>query len=82
LASLRSLAESLLPECGTIARVEVEPFRPVLYESTEVPGTDEVALTLRVLREFEPHVPPRGASEEYCLREIRKRSKLMALPER
>jgi hypothetical protein len=82
LASLRSLAESLLRECGTTARVEVEPFRPVLYESTEVPGTDEVALTIRVLREFAPHLPPSGASEAYCLQEIRKRARLIALPER
>jgi hypothetical protein len=81
-ASLRSLAESLLADCPAIARIEVEPFRPVLYESRELPGTDEVALTIRLLREVEPHVHPSGASEEHCLKEIRKRLKLLSLPER
>jgi hypothetical protein len=81
-ASLRSLAESLLPECRTVGRIELEPFRPVLYESRELPGTDEVAVTIRLLREFERHVHPSGASEEHCLRQIRKGLKLLSLPER
>ncbi|GAO01488.1 hypothetical protein [Anaeromyxobacter sp. PSR-1] len=81
-ASLQSLAETLLPECRSIGRIEVEPFRPALYESSEVPGTDEVALTIRLLRDFEPQAHPAGAPEAYCLTEIRRRLKRLSLPER
>jgi hypothetical protein len=80
--SLRLLAESILPECRRLARVELEPFRPVLYASSEVPGTDEVALTIRVLREFEQHAYTTAVSEEPCLKELRRRLKRLALPER
>jgi hypothetical protein len=80
--SLRSVADSILEECRTLARIEVDPFRPVLYESREVPGTDEVALTIRMMREFDRRVQPVGASEEHCLKEIRKLLKRLSLAER
>jgi hypothetical protein len=81
-ASLRKLAESLVPECRTAARFDIEPFSPVLYDSREVAGADEVALTIRLLHHAERYTDPVDASEERCLKMIRERLKLLALPER
>ena len=81
-ASLRKVVESLLPECDSAARIDVEPFSPALYDSREVPGADEVALTLRLLHYSENYARPVDASEERCLRALRSRFKAVSLPER
>lgn len=81
-ASLRTFVESVLPDCAAVARVDLEPFRPALYESSEVPGTDEVAPTLHLLREFDGGAHRLEGGEERCLKEIRRRLKRLAAPER
>ncbi len=78
--SLRSLAEALLPTC-TMTLVEIEPFSLVLYGSREVPGADEVALTIR-LSQPRRYADPVDASAEPCLKQIRESFKVLSLPER
>jgi hypothetical protein len=81
-ASLRDLAEFILPDCGTTARLELDPFSPALYESSEVPGGDEVALTIRLLHYSERYAEPIDPAEERCLKQIRAKLKSIRLPER
>jgi hypothetical protein len=79
---LGNLAQALLPDCRTMAHIDFDPFRPALYDSSEVPGADEVALTMRLLHCSEDYSLPVDAAQERCLREIRRRLKLLSIPER
>lgn len=47
-AELRRLAEWAVPSEHRPTRVEIEPFQPALYDSRELAGADEVALSIRL----------------------------------
>lgn len=76
--ALRSLAEWLVCTCPP-TRIDVEPYRPALYDSRVVPGADEVALTIR-LSHSERYADPLDASQQSCLKVIRGRLKVLAIP--
>lgn len=67
---LRRLAESVCPHELRPTQSEIPPFERALYDSKEVPGADEVAVTIR-LTHRENYAAPVDACEERCLREIR-----------
>ncbi len=77
--SLRSLAEWLACTCPP-TRIDVDPYRPALYDSKVVPGADEVALTIR-LSHSERYADPVDASEQGCLKMIQGRMKVLSIPE-
>ncbi len=68
---LESFAERLVADGELARRAEIVPAEPVLYESPEDRGTDEVSLTLRVRCESPEH--RRASGEDPCAREVRDR---------
>lgn len=80
-ASLEELSAAVLPECRAGARVEIEPFRPALYESRVVRGADEVRITVRLLHHVERYDAPADAAEERCVKELRARLRRLAIHE-
>lgn len=80
-SSLRSFAEAIAPSCPAETRIEVGPFRPALYESREVPGVDEVAISISISR-ARPDDAAAAAAEARCMRSLRERLKRFALRER
>jgi hypothetical protein len=76
---LERVAEYAL-DSDTSIQFEVEPFRPALYDSRVVPGTDEVALPIRIpTSNAKTAASGRG---EPCLKLIRARLKELGVPER
>jgi hypothetical protein len=80
-AGLSWVARSLLVHDDRPILTAIEPFDPVLYDSHDVPGGDEVALAVR-LSHREHYALPVDAVEERCLKEIRGRLKALGVPER
>jgi hypothetical protein len=78
---LRPIAEWLVPDEHRPTLAGIEPFHPSLYDSKEVPGTDEVALSIR-LTHREGYDRPVDACEQRCLKEIRERLKVLGIRER
>lgn len=78
---LRRIAGCVIPVERRPTEVELEPFHPVLYDSREVAGADEVALTLR-LAHRDGSERPADACQERCLKEIRHRLRAMGIQER
>ncbi len=75
---LRQAAERLLPPFTTPVRYEFEPFVPVLYESRALPGTDEVAVTVRVFTDGDHVAQP---ADDPALRTLRARLRRLGIPE-
>lgn len=80
-ADLRQLAEALVPPDDRPSRTELAPFRPALYESRVVPGSDEVSITIRLFHR-DGYDRPVDACEERCLKEIRARLLALGVRER
>jgi hypothetical protein len=79
---LQAFARGLLPPDGEGDRVELVPTAaPRIYGSTEVPGADEVHVTVRVICRSPEH---RGeaAPEERCLGGLRQRLEALGVPRR
>jgi hypothetical protein len=75
---LRAFAEQLV--AGDLAkRTEFAPQSPALYQSTEVPGADEVALALRVRCNAPEH---RQAGDDRCIVRLRDRLQELGVPQR
>ncbi len=73
---LRSFAERLASAADVADRTELVAGSPALYASQEVPGADEVAVTMRV------HCDREGASEDRCLAALRRRLEEAGVPRR
>ena len=78
---LRRFTEWAVPSEHRPTRIEIEPFHPALYESREVTGADEIALSIR-LAHREGWDQPIDACEERCLKEIRLRLRSAGARER
>jgi hypothetical protein len=78
---LRLIAEEVIPSGERPSRIELEPFRPALYDSRVVPDADEVTVTIRLIHR-EGYDRPIDACEERCLKEIRTRLRDFGIPER
>jgi hypothetical protein len=81
LGELRSFAEQLLRSDDSASRTEIVPALPKLYQSTEVPDADEVALTVRVHCDSPDH-RTHGEGEHRCLGELRERLNAVGVPQR
>jgi hypothetical protein len=78
---LESFAGRIAPPAGA-DRAEVVPkAAPKLYRSTEVPGADEVSVTVRVLCASPEHRAA-SASEERCLEPIKAELDRLGIPRR
>lgn len=80
-ADLQRIAEWAVPSEDRATRIEIEPFRPALYESTVVPGVDEIAITIRLVHR-DGYDRPIDACEELCMKEIRQRLRALGIVER
>lgn len=60
--------------------VTIDPPRAALYDSRMVPGSDEVALSIRLARSETGE--PVGSREERAMKEIRARLGRLGIPER
>jgi hypothetical protein len=80
-ADLRAFAERVVSGGDAQARTEIVPAEPVLYESAEVPGSDEVPITVRV-RFDAPVRAAAGAAEDHRLRELQTRLEALGVPRR
>jgi len=78
---LRQMAAEAVPREGRPTLVSMEPFEPALYDSTQVPGADEVRLDVR-LTHRDRYDAPIDACEDRCLREIRDGLKQFGIRER
>jgi hypothetical protein len=79
--TIRVFGDRAIPSEHRPTRIEIEPFRPALYESQEVAGADEIALCIR-LAHREGWDQPIDACEERCLKEIRQRLRSAGVRER
>ena len=70
-AVLRALAEKIIPAEHEGTSVSLEAPAAALYESRDIAGADEVALDIRLLHGLVGDGPA-GATEESCLKAIRK----------
>lgn len=77
---LRRIAVHAMPGAERATVSVLEPFRPALYESRVVPGTDEVSLAIRLFHR-EGDERPVDACEEQCLKEIRCRLRALGIAE-
>jgi hypothetical protein len=80
-ADLLRIAEWATPAGERETRIEIEPFHAALYESTVVPGADEVELTIRLIHR-DGYDQPIDAGEERCLKEMRRRLRALGIAER
>lgn len=78
---LRRIAEEVVPADERPSRTELTSFRPALYDSRVVPGSDEVSVTIRLIHR-EGYERPIDACEERCLKEIRARLRVLGIRER
>jgi hypothetical protein len=80
LGELRTFADGLVRLADAADRTEIaSDATPALYESTEVPGADEIALMVRV--RGDPQASG-AAAEERCLGPIRERLHELGVPRR
>jgi hypothetical protein len=77
---LQAFAEEVARSGAEADRVDVEIGLPALYRSTEVPGADEVAITLRVRCEAPEH--RRAGRGDPCLGGLRDRLAASGAPQR
>ncbi len=75
-AALREVAQRVVPEDPGGARVSIEATEPALYDSRVVPGADEIALDIVVLRPYD------GGGDERCLSAIRRTLESVGAPQR
>jgi hypothetical protein len=80
LSGLQAFAERIVASANAMEWAEIVPEPAALYESTEVRGADEVALTIRVERDSTGRRG--GASDDERLREIRERLEALGVPRR
>lgn len=81
-AELQEFARTLVPPPGQGDPAELVPsVAPKLYRSSEVPGADEVHVTLRVVCSAPDHRVARGP-EERCLAPIAARLAELGVPRR
>jgi hypothetical protein len=78
---LRRVAEWAIPNEHRPTRVVIEPFQRALYDSKEVAGADEIAMSIRLIHR-EGYELPIDACEERCLKEIRERLRALKAQER
>jgi hypothetical protein len=78
---LRRIAEEVVPAAERPSRTELGPFRPALYESRVVAGSDEVCVTIRLIHR-DGYDRPIDACQERCLKEIRARLRVLGIRER
>jgi hypothetical protein len=81
LTELEELVRWTLPAEERPTLIQVKPTGPILCALREVPGTDEVALTIR-LTQREEHSRPIDACVERCLKHLRDRSWQLGIPDR
>jgi hypothetical protein len=81
LVELDQIVQWAIPPDEGPTRVEVEHPGSILYDSREVPGTDEVAITVR-LTQREDGASPVDAFVERGLHQIRERLRVLGVPER
>ena len=72
LGELQAFARRVAAEAGVADRAETIPALRKLYQSSEDPNADEVALTLRIRCDAPEHRRP-GAGEDRCLGGVRER---------
>jgi hypothetical protein len=78
---LQLVAEYAL-EGETSMQIALEPLRRALYDSRVVPGTDEIALPIRITAPAGDAATPARGGEERCLKLIRARLKELGVSER
>jgi hypothetical protein len=78
---LRQVAEFSVGTGEKPAEIEIDPDYAALYDSHDAPGTDDVALDLRLLRRGNDDRPV-GAVEQRYLKEITARLKALGAPQR
>jgi hypothetical protein len=78
---LRAFAERVVVEGGAAGRAEIAPSARALYQSTEVPGADEVSIAVRVRCDLPEHRQG-GDAEDRCLGELRERLGALGVPKR
>jgi hypothetical protein len=78
---LRRIAAFVVPREERPTRLELEPLRPALYDSSVVPGADEIALSIRLVHR-QGYDQPVDACEDRCLKEILARLRQLGVPER
>ena len=81
LAELDRIVQWAIPAEDRLTRVEIERPGAALYDSSEVPGADEVALNIR-LTHREAYASPVDPCERRCLQQIRQRLRWLGIPER
>ena len=81
LRELDRIVQWALPLEERPTRIQLESTGPALYDSREVPGADEVAITIQ-LTHREAYAVPIDECEERCLRQIRERLRWLGIPER
>ena len=77
---LQRIAELSLRAENNPTEVEIVPDYAMLYDSHDAPGTDDVALDVRLLRRGEDDRPV-GTAEEKYLKQVRARLKELGLRE-
>jgi hypothetical protein len=80
-ARLREIALAVVPAGPRPTVPLVEPFEHALYDSKDVPGADEVMLSMR-LAHREEYAASVDACEERCLKEIRTKLESLGVRER
>lgn len=75
---LREFAEGVLASGDAAGRAEIAPATPAVYQSTEVPGADEVAVAVRV----HCHAPEHRGAEDRCIGDLRQRLEALGVPRR
>ncbi len=81
LTELRSFAESVVSSADATERSEIVSEPQALYQSKEVPGADEVAVTMRIRCGSPEHRRP-GAGEDPCLADVRQQLDSLGVPRR
>jgi hypothetical protein len=80
LSGLQSFAERIVASADASSWTEIVPEPAVLYQSAEVRGADEVALTIRILRD--PSERSGGAGDDPRLGAFRERLETLGVPRR
>ncbi len=78
---LRSFAEQVVSSGRSALEADVVPQPSALYQSTEVPGADEVAVAVRLRCDALRH-PRDGSGEDPCLGDLRARLDALHVPRR
>lgn len=81
IARLREIALTVTPPSDRPTMTAIEPFEHALYDSREVPGADEVMLSMRLTHRAE-YAAPIDVCEDRCLKEVRDALKSLGARER